>query len=116
MSRTFRQVSARIRQMERALATAVGEALEQAAQGAAQDARARAPVDSGALRQGIEIRPLSNGAQAVVSTAPHAAMVELGTRRMAARPYLLPAAEAARATLYAAARACAVRAVEEVWK
>lgn len=116
MSRTFRQVTARIRQMERALAMAAGEALQEAAQGAALDARARAPVDSGALRQGIEIRALSNGAQAVVSTAPHGAMVELGTRRMAARPYLLPAAEAARAPFNAVARACAARVVGEVWK
>lgn len=68
------------------------ERLEQeAAQEGAELARRYAPVDSGALRNGIR----AEGA-AVISTAPHAVMVEFGTARSVAQPYMQPMAEAMR--------------------
>ena len=68
-----------------------------------------APTASGAFSS-------AGTAAAVVSTAPHAAMVEFGTSRMAARPHLLPAASAVREEFFAAARAEAQRSAREVWK
>lgn len=63
-----------------------------AAQQGAELARALAPVDSGELRRGILARRTEGGA-AVVSTAPHGAMVEFGTSKSRAQPYMQPMAE-----------------------
>lgn len=57
------------------------------------------PVDTGRLRASISWRMERDGDQVVgvVGTnVEYAAYVELGTRRMSARPYLRPALEAAR--------------------
>jgi HK97 gp10 family phage protein len=62
----------------------------------ANDAKQRAPVDTGTLRRSITTEfagPLSARVGPSVDYGIH---VEYGTRRMAARPYLTPAAEAAR--------------------
>jgi len=75
-----------------ALERAGADAARQAAQQGAELARQYAPVDSGELRSGIGVRRDGNGA-AVNSAAPHAAMLEYGTSRMAAQPYMLPMAE-----------------------
>lgn len=84
-----------MKRFERKMAS-LAQTLEQAATKAEQTAalegaeRARrlAPVDSGKLRNGIR----ADGV-AVISTAPHAAMVEFGTTRSAAQPYMQPMAE-----------------------
>ena len=116
MKRALERLAGRISALPGALEAAAARSVCGAADAAAREARARAPVDSGALRAGISARQGAGMEAAVVSTAPHAAMVELGTSRMAARPHLLPAAEAVRAEFFAAARAEAQRAVGEVWK
>lgn len=105
----------RLRGLEPALARALEEAVGDAARLAAEDARVWAPVDSGELRRGIVAR--NQGlVGTVISTAPHGAMVELGTSRMAARPYLQPAALAAHSPFLASAKEIAVRIAGEVWK
>jgi len=66
------------------------------------EARAKqlAPVRTGHLRNSIQTDVESNGLAAHVGTSvAYAAYVEFGTRRMAPRPYLAPAAEAVRADL-----------------
>ena len=77
-----------------------------AAQRGAELARRMAPVDSGELRGGIRaIR--EDGGVAVVSTAPHAAMVEYGTVKSAAQPYMMPMAQEMRAEFAELARPAA---------
>lgn len=70
----------------------------------ASDARRYAPVDTGALRAGIDSEPAVNGharvgaSRDVPGDDPHVpTYVELGTRNMAAEPYLRPAAYQKRA-------------------
>ena len=53
------------------------------------------PVDTGHLRDSIEIELKDNGMTGIVEpTAEYAAYVEFGTRKMTANPYLKPAWEA----------------------
>ena len=66
-------------------------AAQTAAQEAAAQARSMAPVRTGALRASIAAAPAPRGAQAAAS-CPYAAIVELGSLRSAAQPYLLPGA------------------------
>jgi HK97 gp10 family phage protein len=71
------------------------------------EARAKvlAPVRTGNLRNSIQTDVESDGLTAHVGTGvEYAAYVEFGTRRMAPRPYLAPAAEAVRAQIGRLAR------------
>ena len=98
-----------MKNLARQLETACAQALcTTAAQGAAL-ARQMAPVQSGALRASIHVQ--EHGMQAaVIAGASHAAPVEYGTSRMAARPFMLPMAREMRGTLMRNVRA-AVREV-----
>lgn len=65
----------------------------------ATDARRLAPVLTGDLRNSIDVLGVSNGVGRVGAgdaSVDYAAYVELGTRKMAAQPYLKPAAYRAR--------------------
>lgn len=73
----------------------------------ARRARALAPVDSGELREGIGAHRGEGTGAAAVSAAPHGAMVEFGTSKIAPRPHMLPAAEGMRRAYFEAARAAA---------
>lgn len=80
---------------------------------AAETARQKVPVDSGALRGSIRMN--SSGMKASVSAStPYAAIVEYGGSRTPPRPYLLPAAETARQELTSRAQALISRAVKEL--
>lgn len=61
----------------------------QLAEDVAAEARTRAPVRTGELRDSITVQEGDGGVQ-VVAAAPYAAYVELGTRHMPAEPYLMP--------------------------
>ncbi|MDQ5960160.1 MAG: hypothetical protein QG592_1242 [Pseudomonadota bacterium] len=66
-------------------------------------AKNRVPVDTGALKSSI-LTEIENGGLAA-EVAPHenyALFVELGTRRMSAQPYMIPAADAVRPAFIAA--------------
>lgn len=63
-----------------------------AARRGAELAKEFVPVDSGALRASIMTVRSGNGA-AVIAAAPYAAMVEFGTRRSGAQPYMQPMAQ-----------------------
>ena len=54
----------------------------------ASDARSRAPVDTGALRDSIDVQPGK-----VTVSVPYAAFVEYGTSDTPAQPFLRPAAD-----------------------
>lgn len=80
--------SARVapRAMEIILAAAENRVAEAAREGC-EAAKARAPVDSGALRNSIEAR--ADGLSAVVYTdCPYAAAVEFGTSKRAPQPFM----------------------------
>lgn len=78
----------------------VGRALKEAAARAAEKARERVPVDTGFLQGSIGAREEEPGRRWVVeATAPYAAFVELGTRNMAAQPYIIPSVEEVRAEM-----------------
>jgi HK97 gp10 family phage protein len=58
-------------------------------------AKAKAPVRTGTLRRSIHTVFSNNDRTAVVGpSVDYGLYVEMGTRRMAARPYMRPAAEA----------------------
>lgn len=87
-----------------ALEERMAEALASAVARAAEAARANAPVDTGALRGSIDFSARGLTAR-LHADAPYAALVEYGSRRMPPRPFLRPAALAAREELLARARA-----------
>lgn len=97
----------RLRAAQRAkLKTAVAESLADVRD------RARANIRSGtgALAESVEARPDADGLGGSVGTAlPHGRHLEFGTRRMAARPWLQPAFDAAKPKIRKRLRA-AVRA------
>lgn len=59
------------------------------------DAQLRAPVDTGALRSGIEAEKVGDLAWQVHDAVDYGLHVELGTSRMRAQPFMVPAVESA---------------------
>lgn len=89
----------------------VARAVDEAADDVAAAARARVLANRktgggpSPLAGSVRVRPAPSGSgRTVEATAPHARFVELGTRRMAARPFLRPALMAVRADLVARIR------------
>lgn len=78
---------------------AKGTMLARIADAIARDAQRFVPVDTGRLRHGVEAEPPVGDTVRVVARRPDPdrdreavpVYVELGTRRMAAQPYLAPA-------------------------
>lgn len=96
------------RALRRPCRAAVAEGLEILA----EEVRLRAPVDSGALRDGVraDLRPGSAFFGSVAIESHYAMFIEFGTDRMPARPFIRPAAAAAGARVAAAAAAAIRRA------
>ena len=65
------------------------------------NAQGRVPVDTGALKNSISSRAEALSGE-VFTGMEYAEYVEYGTSRMAGRPYMIPAAEQARAGFIAA--------------
>lgn len=63
-----------------------------AADAALKEAKALAPQRTGRLRASVSCRE-ENGTTILSAKTPYAALVERGTRRRSARPFLLPAAQ-----------------------
>lgn len=59
-------------------------------------AKVNAPVDTGALRNSIQAKPVDDLTWEVGVGVDYALFVEMGTSKMAAQPYMTPAAEAVR--------------------
>lgn len=59
----------------------------------AASARAKAPVESGALSNSIKVKAKRAGEYAVETDVFYARFIEYGTVNMAARPFLIPALE-----------------------
>jgi HK97 gp10 family phage protein len=73
------------------------EALEAAISDAAQiikdEAQRRCPEKTGRLKRSIDVQVFKKGSVAVTAGAPYAKFVEYGTSKMAARPFMRPAAD-----------------------
>lgn len=71
----------------------INDAVEHAAASHVEVAKQLAPVDTGQLRDGIEIA--RHDGLRVVSEAPYSAYVEFGTVNSEAQPFFVPAFESA---------------------
>ena len=88
-----------------ALPGACAAGLDEGLAGMLDGARRLCPVETGDLKTSLSARSeaVAGGAEGTVTAgAAHAVYVELGTSRMAARPFLLPACQAERGALLAA--------------
>lgn len=91
-----------------ALPGLIEAAIAQTVEDIADDARGRAPVSTGRLRDSIEA--FTDGAAGVVVAQQfYAHMVEFGTVQVPPRPFMVPAAEAGRAA-FKARMSAAIRA------
>lgn len=94
MATTVRINQAELNELLYSPGGAVGRYLETVLQRIEAAAKRNCPVDTGRLRSSITHEMLSGGGSLigrVGSNVEYAAYVELGTSRMAARPYLRPA-------------------------
>lgn len=78
------------------LQNAVASLIEQAAQTTALEARQRVPVDTGRLKEGIRVEQQGKFAWRVTSKKFYGRFHEYGTVKMAAHPFMTPAARRAR--------------------
>lgn len=69
-----------------------------------RDSQSRAPYDTGNLRGSHYFRKAGTATYEVGANAPYTLYVELGTRKMRAQPFLIPAWVAARYRLVQALR------------
>lgn len=94
-------LQSRLPQIAAELRPRVSAAVKEAAERVAQDARQRAPVQTGALRDSIRAERTDAAQYTVIAgdkDAFYAPFVEFGTSRTAPRPFMVPAAEANRDT------------------
>lgn len=96
MSAISVRVESRIPAVLKALERGVGLVVAKAALDIEAHAKARAPVDTGMLRNSIGARMVGPAAWVVESPASYSQHVEYGTSRVAARPFLHPAVEVVR--------------------
>lgn len=100
-------LQSRIGAIRAGLRAATGRGVQRAAEHVADLARQLTPVDTGALRASIRVEAgPSETSRAVVaggSGVDYAVFVEYGTSRMAAQPFMTPAAKAIRVDVEVAA-------------
>ena len=80
------------------------DAVTKAAFDVEAQAKALAPVDTGALKSSIQAQPEGDLAARVDVGAEYGIYVEFGTRKMRAQPFLEPAAEQVKPSFEAAMR------------
>jgi HK97 gp10 family phage protein len=95
----LRSLSSDLNTAHRRVGAKASKAVKDAAAKVARDARAAAPVDTGTLRDSMEVRVFgdgrSGGITAVVApTANHSIFVEFGTVKMSPQPFFFPALDA----------------------
>lgn len=93
--------TSRLEQAADALAQGITDALNSAADAFVNDAQASAPVDTGYLRDHIQITISSDTEIVIESEAGYSGFVEFGTFKMSAQPYFFQAADTARQELEA---------------
>lgn len=91
---TVRIVSNRLPAMPAAARAAVSAEVKKAALEIQAGAQAKAPVKTGTLRRSIHTTFPSETSAVIGPSVEYGGYVEFGTRRMGARPFLRPAADA----------------------
>ena len=89
----IKKTVARLKTLVSAMEGVGAGAVHAAAEQCAGIARELVPVDTGALKGSICAVSGGRYAASAVASAPYAAMVEYGTGKMAAQPYMMPAAQ-----------------------
>jgi HK97 gp10 family phage protein len=99
-------VQSRFPQIVAELDRAVARAVERGAEGVVSEARNRVPVATGRLRDAIHVDEAEGGFMIVAGDdeAFYGHIVEFGSAHSSARPFLLPAFEARRASIEAAVK------------
>ena len=97
------QVKSRIPAVRAAVQAKAGLVIAKAAHDIEAQAKTRAPVDTGLLKNSIRAEGDGTSWQ-VVSPVAYSVYQEFGTRHTPARPYMLPALELVRPSLIAALR------------
>lgn len=82
-----------------ALPGATGAVVRKVAAAVQTEAKDRAAVDTGFMRDSIHIKMQSETEALVIAGAYYSIYVEMGTRHMAAQPFMAPAADAVRSNL-----------------
>ena len=102
----IRIVSNRIPSLPAAIRSAVAAEVQKAAFRIEADAKARVPVKTATLQRSIHTVMSNGGLTGTVGPSVfYGLYVEMGTRRMGARPFMRPAAEKNTAPFVAAVRA-----------
>lgn len=97
-------VNLRLDQAEREIRARVQALAAKAALDIEAHAKARAPVDTGLLRNSITAVEVTPDSWLITSPVRYSVFVNYGTSKMAARPYMEPAVEAVRPMLEAGLR------------
>lgn len=92
-------INSRLHDKAEALRTGLGEALREVADLIVEEAQSTCPVDTGYLRDHIQITSESDTQVTVASTAEYSSFVEYGTRYMDAQPFFEPAIDKARSQM-----------------
>lgn len=93
------ETTAALRRVGEQIAAAAKAAEDEAAQVVADDMRSRVAVDTGELRDDIDVQDGATGKEVGAMSVEHAGFVEFGTSTQVAQPYAMPAAEAERQRL-----------------
>src|SRR3990167_3709515 len=87
------KVNSRVPQLTRAMKQKAGTYVAKAAADIEAQAKARAPVDTGLLKNSIVSRQEDDLRHIVEAPLHYSVYQEFGTRKMPAQPYMLPAVE-----------------------
>ena len=114
MTGGIKKTAARLKNLVFAMEGVGAGAVQAAANQCADIARSYVPVDTGALKGSIAAVSDGSYASSVIASTPYAAMVEYGTSKMAAQPFMLPAAQETAGVFFENARREAGRAAKEI--
>lgn len=112
-----KKVISNIKKLEASVLDRLHNAVEKAALGVEREAKILAPIDTSRLQRSITAEESTNPLEYTVGTnVEYAGFQEFGTRKMAAHPYLQPAAEKVSKEYPGIVSVEVKRAVEEVTK
>lgn len=99
MARSRVRVEVNLNRLTEEIGPAVQARLREAAQAGSADAKRRAPVDTGRLRDSIHVEDLPDYGARYGTNVEYGIYQELGTYKMRAQPFLRPSMDTVRANL-----------------
>lgn len=94
------ELIAKINKQPVAIKLEAGKIIQTTALSVEKTASSLAPVDTGYLRQHIKSRKINDLSAEVVSSAEYSIYLEMGTRKMAPKPFMRPAVKQEETKLY----------------